>query len=295
MMNITLICVPYELDMARWGYVRGPLAFLEAGLVERLRERSHRVGDPIWVELPREERTRDAVTNLGRIAAQTSDAVRDALARSDGFALVLEGDCSHAAGVIGGLAQAAGTAGVAWFDAHGDLQTMATSESGYIGGMAYSVALGWEFDDWRLAAGVEPAVRAEAAALLGTSDLDDAEIEALRRHPFLQLTAVELETPGAAKRLETALRSRADAAPAWYLHVDLDVAGPEEVPGGLTPAPHWPSRKALFDALEATARALPVRAAAIATYNPVGDPAGRGAQFGVDVALALLDALDAGS
>src|SRR5215470_3639573 len=122
MMDITLICVPYELDMARWGYARGPQALLDAGLVERLRERGHRVGDPIWVELPRGERTRDAVTNLGRIAARTSEDVRDALARSDGFALVLEGDCSHAAGVIGGLAQAAGPAGVAWFDAHADLQ-----------------------------------------------------------------------------------------------------------------------------------------------------------------------------
>jgi len=294
-MDITLICVPYELDMARLGYARGPQAFLDAGLVERLRERGHRVGDPIWVELPRGERTRDTVTNLGRIAVRTSEAVRDALARPDSFALVLEGDCSHAAGVIGGLARAAGPAGVAWFDAHADLNTMETSESGYIGGMAYAVALGWEFDDWRLAAGLEPAVRAEAAALLGTSDLDEAEIEALQRHPFLHTTAEELETPGSAERLETALRSRADAAQAWYLHLDLDVADPEEVPGALSPAPHWPSRKALFDALGATARSLPVRAAAIATYNPTGDPAGRGAQFGVDVALALMDTLDAGS
>jgi arginase len=281
--------------MARWGYARGPQALLDAGLVERLREHGHQVGDPVWIELPREERTRDAVTNLGHIAARTSAAVRDALTQSDGFALVLEGDCSHASGVIGGLARAAGSAGVAWFDAHADLNTMETSESGYIGGMAYAVALGWEFDDWRLAAGLEPAVRSEAAALLGTSDLDDAEIAALRRHPFLHATAEELDAPGFAERLERALRSRAGTAAAWYLHVDLDVAGPEEVPGGLTPAPHWPSRKALFDALAVTARALPVRAAAIATYNPTGDPAGRGAQFGVDVALALMDSLAAGS
>jgi arginase len=294
-MDITLICVPYELDMARWGYARGPQALLNTGLVERLREGGHLVGDPIWIELPRGERTRDAVTNLGRIAARTSETVRDALSQSDGVALVLEGDCSHAAGVIGGLAQAAGSAGVVWFDAHGDLQTMATSESGYIGGMAYAVALGWEFDDWRLAAGIDPAVRAEAAALLGTSDLDDVEIESLQRHPFLHMTAEELETPGSAERLETRLRSRAGVAPVWYLHVDLDVAGPEEVPGGLTPAPHWPSRQALYDAMLATARALPVRAAALATYNPTGDPTGRGAQFGVDVARTLMDALDAGS
>jgi arginase family enzyme len=71
-LDITLICVPYELDMARLGYARGPQAFLDGGLVERLREHGNRVGDPIWVELPREERTRDTVTNLGRIVVRTA-------------------------------------------------------------------------------------------------------------------------------------------------------------------------------------------------------------------------------
>jgi arginase len=290
-MEIAIVCVPYQIDMARWGYARGPQALLDAGLIEELRAHGHHVGEPVWIELPRAERTRDVVTNLGRIAARTSAAVRDALRQTGGFALVLEGDCTHAVGAIGGLAQASGEAGVAWFDAHGDLNTMETSESGYIGGVPYAVALGWEFDDWREAAGLARAVRVEAAALLGTSDLDAAEVEALRRHPILHLTAGEVGQAGGPQMVETALHARAGEAQAWYLHVDVDVAGPQEVPGAMTPAPHWPPRDRLIAAIAAAARTLPVRVASLATYNPAGDPTGRGARFTLDVGLAIADAV----
>jgi arginase len=276
------------MDMARWGYALGPQAFLDAGLAERLRAQGHEVSEPVWIELPREERTRDTVTNLGRIAARTSAATREGL-RDGGFVLVLEGDCTHALGPIGAVAQVSGSAGVAWFDAHGDLNTMATSGSGYIGGMPYAVALGWDLDDWRLLAELETPVRPQAAALLGTSDLDDPEIAALARYPILHMPAEELSQPDVARRVDAGLRARAAEAQGWYLHVDVDVAGPEEVPGGMTPAPHWPPRQNLIDAVAAARRALPVRVLSLATYNPAGDPAGRGARFGVDVVLAALE------
>lgn len=285
-MRITVVCVPYQMDVARWGYALGPQAFLDAGLAEQLRAQGHEVNGPVWIELPRAERTRDSVTNLGRIAARTAAAVREGL-RDGGFVLVLEGDCTHAVGPIGALAQEDGPAGVVWFDAHGDLNTMATSGSGYIGGMPYAVALGWDLDDWRRAAGLEPPVRPEAAALLGTSDLDESEIEALARHPILHVPAGELSQSDAAQRVAEALRPRAAEAASWYLHVDTDVAGPEEAPGGMTPAPHWPPRQRLIESI-AAARVVPVRVLGLATYNPAGDLEGRGARFGLDVVAAAL-------
>ncbi len=289
-MRITVVCVPYQMDVARWGYALGPQAFLDAGLAEQLRGQGHEVNEPVWIELPREERTRDTVTNLGRIAARTSAATRERLRDGD-FVLVLEGDCTHAVGPIGAVAQASGSAGVAWFDAHGDLNTMETSGSGYIGGMPYAVALGWDLDDWRLLAGLETPVRPEAAALLGTSDLDEPEFAALARYPILHMPAEDLSQSDAAQRLGDALHARAAEARGWYLHFDVDVAGPDEVPGGMTPAPHWPPRQSLIDSVAAAARALPVRVLGLATYNPAGDPEGRGARFGVDIVLAALEGM----
>jgi arginase len=287
-LDITLVCVPYQVDVTRWGVALGPQAFLDHGLVRLLEERGHQVSPPIWIELPREERTRDSVTNLGRIAHRTSAAVSAALGRGD-FVLVLAGDCTHALGPIGGLAQAFGKPGVVWFDAHGDMNTMATTTSGFLGGLPYAVALGWDLDDWRLAAGLESPVRAEAAALIGTSDLDDAEVEALQTHPILHLPAGELLVSGVAERVQQNLAPRAQEANAWYVHLDLDVGGPEESPGGLTPAPVWPPRAHLIEAVGAATRSVPVKVASLAVYNPASDKEGRGYQFGFDMALAVIN------
>jgi arginase len=288
-MHITPVAVPFQLDMARWGYALGPQAFIDQGLLTALRARGHVVDEPAWIALPASERTRDSVTNLGRIAARTAAAVEVGLAREHSLVLVLEGDCSHAVGAIGGLARAGVRPGVAWFDAHGDLNTLATSTSGYWGGMPYAVALGWDLDDWRLAAGLEPALRAEAAALLGTSDLDEAEVEAIARHDIAHLDAAAVGQADGAARVGAALRRRAEAAEQWYLHLDVDVAGPIEVPGGMTPAPTWPPRDKLIAALAAAAGSLPVRVFGLATYNPAGDPDGRGARFGIDAVLGAVD------
>lgn len=292
-MEIAIVSVPFEHDIARWGTARGPEAYLQHGLVERLQEAGHHVEAPRIVSLSRGERTRDAVANLGRIAMHTSNHVRELLDQ-DKFVLTLLGNCTHAVGVAGGLAQARGPAGIVWFDAHGDLCTMATTETGLWGGMPYAVALGWDLHDWRLAAGLEPPLRPEAAALIGTSDLDKGEEEALMTHPILHMRAAQMQEPQATQLLREALSARAGEASAWYVHIDLDVAGPHLVPGGRTPAPQWPSRERLLEAARATGEALPVAAAALADYNPAMDSEGTGARFGIDMVMALLEGMRGG-
>jgi len=288
-MNVSIICVPYQLDVARWGFALGPQAFLDAGLVARLEARGHHVSEPVWVDLPRDERTRDTVTNLGRLAACTSDAVAHALQQEAGFALVLEGDCTHAVGAIGGVARACGTPGVVWFDAHGDLHTYATTGTGFIGGMPYAVALGWDLDDWREAAGLDHPVRPEATALIGASDLDPEESAALDAHPIVRLDAAEINNDGGTT--SKLLAPRANEADAWYLHLDVDVAGPDEVPGAMTPAPHWPQHADLIESIRAAAQTVPLRAMSLAAYNPAGDPERRGARLGLDALDAVLDGI----
>lgn len=288
-MHITIICIPYQIDVSRWGVANGPQAFLDHGLIQLLEAKGHIVSNPIWIELPKSERTRDSVTNLGNIAKKSSSAIREVLTHEDRFVLALEGDCTHAVGAIGGLAQAKEAPGIVWFDAHGDLNTWETTTSGLLGGLPYAVALGWDLDDWRLAAGLDEPVRPEAAALIGASDLDPAEIEALEQHPILRMDADEMVQPGIAKRLQAALRPRTNEAKAWYLHIDLDVAGPEENPGTLTPAPSWPPRQHIIEAARATAQTVAVKVASLAVYNPAGDVDGRGVRFGLDMAMAIVE------
>lgn len=291
-MHITIVCVPYQIDITRWGCAQGPQAFLDHGLRHLLETRGHTVAEPVWIELPRAERTRDSVTNLGRLAQRTAAAVHAALQKGDDFVLVLEGDCTHAVGAIGGLAQARGNPGIVWFDAHGDLHTMQTTTSGFLGGMPYAVALGWDLEDWRQASGLEPPVRSEAAVLVGGCDLDEAEITALERHPILHIETSTLMKPDVAERVQAALHSRTTEAQTWYLHLDLDVGGPEVSPGGLTPAPSWPPSEHILAAVRATTHTLPVKVASLAVYNPSADADGRGVQFGLEMATAAIDGMD---
>lgn len=291
-MYISIICIPYQIDVTRWGVALGPQAFLDNGLIQLLEAEGHKVADPTWIELPKSERTRDSITNLGNIAKRTSTAVSEALTQKDSFVLVLEGDCTHAVGAIGGLAQVTLSPGVVWFDAHGDLNTWDTTTSGFLGGLPYAVVLGWDLDDWRLAAGLTQPVRPEAAALIGASDLDPAEIEALEKHPIYRMNAVEMKQPDIAKRLQAGLQLRAKESNAWYLHIDLDVAGPEENPGNLTPAPHWPPRQHIIEAARTTAQTLPVKVASLAVYNPAGDINHRGLRFGLDMAMAIVEGVE---
>jgi arginase len=289
-MLVQPILVPYAGDVGRWGAARGPEAMLAAGLVQELTEAGHTIAEPVSVSLARGERTRDTVTNIGTLAARASDAVVEAIRRGH-FPLVLEGNCTAAVGPAGGVARAKGAAGIVWYDAHGDMHTLATTGTGLLGGMPYAVCLGWEFDDWRTRAGLASPVRAEAAALIGASDLDPEEEAALAAHPIARLDAAAMEADAAA-RTAALLSPRAAAAPAWYLHIDMDVAGPEAVPGALTPAPLWPARADLLASIGAAAAAVPVACLGLAAYDPGGDPSGRGARLAIEMAVTVLSALE---
>src|ERR1700736_2611589 len=108
-MEIALVCIPYQVDISRWGYARGPQAFLHAGLIDILQANGHHVRDPVWIEIQRAERTRDSVTNLGRIARRTAQAVVEGLQHPGSIVVALEGDCTKAPGTLGGLSQSKGT------------------------------------------------------------------------------------------------------------------------------------------------------------------------------------------
>jgi arginase len=274
-LNIALVTVPYDHDVARWGCATGPQALLDAGIVDRLDALGHTVVSQVHVELTRTERTRDMITNLGTIGERLSYAVADACT-TDAFALVLAGNCPHAVGACGGIARAGVQPGIVWFDAHGDLHTYATTETGFVGGMPFAVSLGWDLDDWREACGLSSPVAAQAAALIGANDLDSAEVAAIARTGIARLDADALDTSGDATH--HLLEPRASAAAAWYLHLDIDVVG-EEVPGATTPSDHPARGERVLASLRAATATVPVRVATIATYNPGGDPGRRGIPF----------------
>src|SRR5437773_3006094 len=81
----------------------------------------------------------------GRLSALYSSlaaAVADE-AGSGGRPVVLSGDCTTALGTVSGLQRGGVEAGIVWFDAHGDVQTLETTTSGYLGGLPLRLLVGY--------------------------------------------------------------------------------------------------------------------------------------------------------
>jgi arginase len=116
--------------------------------------------------------------------------------------LVLGGCCCAHVGAVEGLAARHGRLGIVWIDAHGDLNTPASSTSGNAWGMPLRMLLD---------AGT---VATEDVALVGARNLDPPEEEFI----------AEAGLPTGSGGVETAL----DGVDAVYVALDLDVLDPGE-------------------------------------------------------------------
>ena len=172
----------------------------------------------VSVDLP----TGGVWSRLATLYRAVSNAVTDAVRRGD-RAIVVAGDCTTALGTVAGLQHAGIDPGIIWCDAHGDIQTLETTASGYLGGLPLRLLAGYRPELIALEVGLRP-VPESRIILAGRRDLDPPEVAYLaeaeiRRVELKNLGSIEL--PGGPP----------------YVHLDLDVIDPSEIPGLRYPAP----------------------------------------------------------
>ncbi len=208
------VAVSYEAIVVPWasqyfasGMQEGPDAVLEA------------MGAPAA--------TRVGVATLEDALAGTADAV--AAAGDMPFALL--GECTLAPGFLAGALRRHPDACFLWVDSHGDLNTPATSHSGFIGGMPFAVIVGWWGEQQRAACGLAPVDEARVA-LVGARDLDPGEASMLESSQIV-----------AADGIAGALAGLPAGVP-LVMHVDGDVLDPAVAPGVDVPGSGWLGRRA---------------------------------------------------
>lgn len=162
------------------------------------------------------------------------DAVEGEMRKGD-RPVVMSGDCTASMGTVAGMQRAGVDPAVVWFDAHGDVQTMETTTSGYLGGMPLRILAGYRPELIAARLGLA-AIAEERIVLVDARDLDPPEEEylagsAIRRVGVDELTAGLLPDGP------------------LYLHVDFDVVDPASLPGLRFPAPGGPAIDAVFNAL----------------------------------------------
>ncbi|HEV2641472.1 MAG TPA: arginase family protein [Candidatus Elarobacter sp.] len=168
------------------------------------------------------------------------DQVAARVASSAMPAVVASGDCTTSLAVVAGLQRRGLAPSVIWLDAHGDFHTPHTTRSGYFGGMALAMLVGRTGTSLAESIGLR-AIAEDACVLAGARDLDPAERDALDASAVHRVAGV------------AALARAALPPPPWYVHLDIDVIDPSELPPLRFPAPGGPSANAVATALRALA------------------------------------------
>jgi arginase len=238
--EVAVIGAPLDLGAGRRGVDMGPSAIRYAGLDKQLADKlGVQVTDAGNVISPVVETTAMGDANARYLAQildlcdRLSALVAEAAGRG-ALPLVLGGDHSVALGSLVGMAKVHGAGGVVWIDAHGDLNTPATSPSGNVHGMVLAAALGMAGDSFKRDGWPLPAVEPGRLALVGVRSLDDGERALLRELDAKVFTMSEVDRIGIEPCMREAI---AHAAGGAFLHVslDLDVVDPDYAPGVGTP------------------------------------------------------------
>jgi arginase len=293
--EVAVIGAPLDLGAGRRGVDMGPSAIRYAGLEKHLAGKvGVQVRDFGNVKTPEAEQTPGGDEHARFLAEilEVCDEVarRVALAARQGaLPLVLGGDHSVALGSLLGMAQARGAGGVVWIDAHGDLNTPATSPSGNVHGMVLAAALGLAGDAFRHDGWPLPAVEPGKLALVGVRSLDDGERELLRSLDAKVFTMSEVDRCGIEPCMRQAL---AHAAGAAFLHVslDMDALDPEHAPGVGTPVRGGLSYREAHLAMETVAEFGLADSMDVVEVNPILDRENATGELAVELVASALGA-----
>ncbi len=177
---------------------------------------------------------------ISRVVEKTAMIVRDEIKMGNKM-LVLGGDHSLSIGTISGASVACGgDLGLIWIDAHGDINTDETSMSGNIHGMPVAAVLG--MGHHRLTEVLQPGakIKSENIIYIGIKDLDQAEIEIMRKENITVFTIMDLMRGGIEPLAQSLFELQKRVGHVW---VSLDVdsidsayapATPMASPDGLT-------------------------------------------------------------
>ena len=213
---------------------------------------------------------------LGMALGHFADIVRQN--EADGYFTVgLLATCPSMPGLVAGL-QKSGSGrdqlriGMLWLDAHPDINTPETTRSGSLGGMPVAVATGRALQRMRLDAGLEPAMSDQHVVMGGVRLTDPLEQDILDNSRIEQVSVDDLRR--ASPAVFTQLDRLNRISDKLYIHIDMDVLDPAEVPGHGNKVPGGPSSKELAALFEQIFARYPKASAIGFATIPADDPGG---------------------
>jgi arginase len=298
MKSAHLIGVPLDLGGARRGVDMGPSAFRIAGLGERIASLGYTVVDKgdLPAPIPETQELRDERKKYIRDIAKVCQKLYQTTLQSldEGvMPIVLGGDHSVAAGSVAAVADWAKRTrdlpiGLLWIDAHGDMNTPATSLSGNVHGMPLAALLGPEPAELARIGTVSPKVLPAHTVIIGVRNLDEREKVAVRDSHVHVFTMKDIDRQGIGSIVEQAVTIAGVGTAGIHVSFDMDVCDPTIAPGVGTPVKGGLNYREAHMVMEIVADSAALTSLDLVEVNPTLDERNMTAQLGTELALSAL-------
>ncbi|QEK11783.1 arginase [Crassaminicella thermophila] len=242
-MDINLIGIPIFYGADKRGPEYAPSKLRDKDIVSVLSKHNHRVYDFGNLHVPeiKEYNKFYSHHNLKYLKAivevntNLAHVVYSSL-KANSFPLVIGGDHSIGLGSISGVSKAYKNIAVIWMDAHGDINTQDTSESGNIHGMSLANAMGLGYEDLTNVYCERKKIAPENVFILGARDLDDGEKILIQEKNLNVYTIEKIRDKGIEKVVnEITQKLKNRNIEAIHLSFDVDFIDAKYVPGTGTP------------------------------------------------------------
>ena len=290
-----IIGVPLDLGANRRGVDMGPSALRVTGLADRMREIGYDVKDfgDVDVPLPEEcdigEPNKKYAEDIKEVCEDVCEMVLKAL-KQGRLPVVLGGDHSLAMGSIAATAkfhrEKKKKVGVIWFDAHGDMNTPESTNSGNVHGMPLAHVLGMGDKELASIGGFAPKVDEANCALVGVRDLDEREKKLIHDSGVRVFTMKDIDQRGAGKVMEEAIEVASKGTAGIHVSFDIDACDPSVAPGVGTPKKGGLNYREAHLCLEMVADSEKIVAMDLVEVNPIYDNRNHTAEFGAELILS---------
>ncbi len=210
------------------------------------------------------------------------------------FPLILGGDHSIAVGTFSGVSSffhaRKKEIGLLWFDAHADINTFETSDSGNIHGMPLAAILGYGESSLVNLEGFAPKVNPKYCAHVGGRDFDLGERRRIRelglRDNFFTMS--DIDRRGMLACASDAIKIVSEAPGGFAVTFDVDIIDPTFAPGSGTLVRGGISYREAHLALELVAESDKIRSFEIVEVNPLLDKSNITVELAGELILSAL-------
>ena len=298
MKSVHIIGVPLDLGGGRRGVDMGPSAFRIAGLGEQLAALGYSVVDKgdLPTPIPETQELRDEhkkyIRDIAKVCLKLYQTVLGSFDEG-AMPVVLGGDHSLGAGSVAAAAEWGRRSkqlpiGLLWVDAHGDMNTPATSLSGNVHGMPLAALLGPEPAELSKIGTFAPKVLPQHTVLVGIRNLDEREKVAVRDSGVHVFTMKDIDRQGIAAVVEQAVNLAGNGTAGIHVSFDMDVCDPLIAPGVGTPVKGGLDYREAHMVMEIIADSGRLTSLDLVEVNPTLDMQNITAQLGTELASSAL-------